>query len=120
MYEILGDLLGTRSTAAWLDDLDAGNVPAMAVLSGEDLIADEHLRAVDFWQQLEVEQVGTVRMPGIPMQFSASPGAIRRPPPRLGEHSMEVLREYGLGDDEIQQLVEQGITIDGASPNERT
>jgi len=118
LYELLRDLLSTRSTAAWLDDLDAGNVPAMAVLSGEDLIADEHLEAVGFWQQMEVEQVGTIRMPGIPMQFSASPGAIRRPPPRLGEHSMEVLREYGLGEDEIQQLVEQGITIDGASPNE--
>ncbi|MFT5447899.1 MAG: crotonobetainyl-CoA:carnitine CoA-transferase CaiB-like acyl-CoA transferase [Gammaproteobacteria bacterium] len=115
LYETLRDLLSTRTTAAWLDDLDAGNVPAMAVLSGEDLITDEHLTSIGFWQQLEVEQIGTVRMPGIPMQFSASPGAIRRPPPRLGEHSVEVLGECGLGEDEIQQLIERGITIDGST-----
>ncbi|MFT5175640.1 MAG: crotonobetainyl-CoA:carnitine CoA-transferase CaiB-like acyl-CoA transferase [Gammaproteobacteria bacterium] len=115
LYVILAQLLSVRTTAAWLDDLDAGNVPAMAVLSGEDLIADEHLAAIGFWEEREIEHIGTVRMPGIPMQFSASPGAIRRTPPRLGEHSVEVLRECGLGDIEIQQLVEQGITIDGSS-----
>jgi crotonobetainyl-CoA:carnitine CoA-transferase CaiB-like acyl-CoA transferase len=115
LYEILRDLLSTRSTGAWLDDLDAGNVPAMAVLSGEDLIADEHLAAVGFWQQMEIAQIGTVRLPGIPMQFSASPGAIRRPPPHLGEHSVEVLREAGLDDGAIQRLIEQGVTIDGSS-----
>ena len=118
LYVILAQLLSVRTTAAWLDDLDAGNVPAMAVLSGEDLIADEHLAAIGFWEEREIENIGTVRMPGIPMQFSASPGAIRRTPPRLGEHSVEVLRECGLGDIEIQQLVEQGITIDGSSPTQ--
>jgi crotonobetainyl-CoA:carnitine CoA-transferase CaiB-like acyl-CoA transferase len=115
LYETLRDLLSTRTTAAWLDDLDAGNVPAMAVLSGEDLIADDHLNATDFWHQFEMEQIGTVRMPGIPMQFSATPGAIRRPPPRLGQHSVEVLGECGLAADEIQQLIEQGVTIDGST-----
>ena len=115
LYVILGELLSTRTTAAWLDDLDAGNVPAMAVFSGEDLIADEHLAAIGFWEERQIPGIGTVRMPGIPMQFSASPGAIRRSPPRLGEHSVEVLRECGLADSEIQQLIAQGITIDGAS-----
>ena len=115
LYVILGELLSKRTTAQWLDDLDAGNVPAMAVLSGEDLIADEHLAAIGFWEEREIANIGTVRMPGIPMRFSASPGAIRRTPPQLGEHSVEVLSECGLSQLEIQQLIEQGITIDGST-----
>ena len=114
LYEMLGEILTTRTTAAWLDDLDAGNVPAMAVLSGDDLIDDAHLKAVDFWHFAEDPQLGTLRMPGIPMQFSATPGSIRRLPPRLGQHSVEVLLEAGYSRPDIDTLLARGVSLDGA------
>ena len=114
LYETLAGILATRRTGEWLDELDAGNVPAMAVLSGEDLMDDPHLEAVGFWQFAEDPQLGTLRLPGIPMQFSATPGSIRRLPPKLGEHSVEVLREAGYTTGEIEAMLAEGISVDGA------
>jgi crotonobetainyl-CoA:carnitine CoA-transferase CaiB-like acyl-CoA transferase len=113
LYEILGGLLASRRTSDWLDDLDAANVPAMAVLTGDDLIEDEHLLAVGFWEFRDDPDLGRLRMPGIPMLFSATPGRIRRVPPRLGEHSTEVLQEAGYDADTIASLLADGVTRTG-------
>ena len=82
----------------------------MSVNTLESLLRDPHLDAVGFWQIVEHPTEGTLRLPGIPATYSKTPGAIRRLPPRLGEHSVEVLREVGLGDDEIKTLLASGAT----------
>ena len=51
-----------------------------------------------------------MRLPGIPATYSKTPGAIRRLPPRLGEHSVEILREVGMDDAEIKALLASGAT----------
>ena len=56
---------------------------------------------------------GKIRVPGIPPTFSRTPASIRRLQPRLGEHSVEVLREVGLDPAEIERLLSQGATVDG-------
>jgi crotonobetainyl-CoA:carnitine CoA-transferase CaiB-like acyl-CoA transferase len=54
-----------------------------------------------------------MRMPGIPATYGKTPGAIRRLPPRLGEHSLEILRESGLDPSEIDALLASGATRTG-------
>ncbi len=52
----------------------------------------------------------TIRSTRFPVNFSATPAEVRRHAPRLGEHSIEILREAGLGQEAIDALVESGAT----------
>src|SRR5258706_2202038 len=110
LYAEVGTLALTRTNAEWLAELDKRNIPAMSVNTLESLLHDPHLEAVGFWQTVEHPSEGTLRLPGIPATYSKTPGAIRRLPPRLGEHSEEILREPGFGAEEIASLLAMGAT----------
>ena len=110
LYEELGKIATTRTNAEWLDELDRRNIPGMIVNSLESLLRDPHLEATGFWQIMEHPTEGTLRLPGIPAAYSKTPASIRRLPPRLGEHSVEILREAGLGAPEIDALLASGAT----------
>ena len=110
LYEELGKIATTRTNAEWLDELDRRNIPGMIVNSLESLLHDPHLEATGFWQVMEHPTEGTLRLPGIPAAYSKTPASIRRLPPRLGEHSLEILRESGLGEPEIDALLASGAT----------
>ena len=108
LYEELGKIATTRTNAEWLKELDAKNIPGMIVNSLESLLTDPHLEATGFWQIMDHPTEGTLRLPGIPAAYSKTPASIRRLPPRLGEHGVEILRESGLDTVEIDALIAAG------------
>src|SRR5688572_4802277 len=108
LYEELGTIAATRTSAQWLADLDARNIPGMIVNSLESLLTDPHLEATGFWQIVEHPSEGRLRLPGAPAAYSKTPASIRRLPPRLGEHGLEILREAGLEAAQIDALVASG------------
>ena len=113
LYEELGKIATTRTNAEWLTELDRRNIPGMIVNSLESLLRDPHLEATGFWQVMEHPTEGTLRLPGIPATYGKTPASIRRLPPRLGEHSVEILREAGLDAAEIDALLASGATRTG-------
>ena len=110
LYEELGKIALTRTNAEWLAELDGRNIPGMVVNSLESLLQDPHLEATGFWQLVDHPSEGKMRLPGIPASYSKTPATIRRLPPRLGEHSVEILREAGFGAPEIEALLASGAT----------
>jgi crotonobetainyl-CoA:carnitine CoA-transferase CaiB-like acyl-CoA transferase len=100
----LADLLSQRTTAEWMELFQEAQCPAMPVRSIDDLIEDPHLEAVGFWHRCETK-FGKVRMPGVPVSFSETPGKAGRPGPALGEDSESVLREAGFTPEEIADLL---------------
>ena len=113
VYATLGELLAERTTAEWVEAFDAARIPSMPVNQPDDLFEDPHLAATGFWRTVEHPDLGTLRLPDIPARFSKTPGAIRRAPPGLGQHSVEVLTGIGYGREEVAALIDAGVTVDG-------
>ena len=116
LYAEVAKVAVTRTNAEWLTALDALNIPAMSVNTLESLLHDPHLEAVGFWQMVDHPTEGPMRLPGPPATYGKTPGGIRRLPPRLGEHSEEILREAGFSPDEVAALLSSGATRAAATP----
>ena len=78
--------------------------------SPREVVEDAHLAARHFFASMPHPEVGSVLMPGAPYHHSATPWAIRRCAPRLGEHNHEIFcNELGLRPEKLHQLIEQGV-----------
>ena len=73
-------------------------------------MTDPHLEASGFWQIMEHPEEGSIRMASYPANFSETPVSVRRMAPRLGEHSLEILREAGINEEHIQEMLAAGDT----------
>jgi len=86
--------------------LTAAGVPCGAVRSVTEALADPQLAARDMIVPLEHATAGPIRVLGSPLKLSATPATVRTPPPALGQHTFEVLRdEAGLTDAQIAELL---------------
>jgi len=110
LYAELATIAATRTNGEWLAVLDAANVPAMVVNTLESVLHDPQLEATGFWKTIDHPTEGKLRTPDVAATYSRTPGSIRLPQPRLGEHSAEILREAGLADDEIRAMFASGAT----------
>jgi crotonobetainyl-CoA:carnitine CoA-transferase CaiB-like acyl-CoA transferase len=110
-YSKTGEIMATRTTREWLAIFDKSGVPLIVVNALEDLATDPHLVATGFWQFQDHPTEGRLRMPSFPVNFGLTPADIRRPAPRLGEHTFEVLHEAGLTPEQIADLCARGAAM---------
>ncbi|MBT4381489.1 MAG: CoA transferase [Gammaproteobacteria bacterium] len=107
----MGDVLKSRSSADWLERLDANDVPCAPVLSRPEILENEQIKANKLISQYEHPGLGQIRQPRPGAKFSRSD--MRKEPiaPALGQHSEEILRDLGLPGAEIRELVDKGIVM---------
>jgi len=101
----MGEYIATRSTAEWLERLDAADVPCAPILRRGEIIANEQVVARGLIAEFDQPSVGRVRQPKPAARFSIHEALIGGPAPRVGEHSREILRELGYADSAIDQMV---------------
>ena len=87
--------LAQGTTAEWVERLLAADVPAGPIYNYAQVFEAEHTHARSMLLEVEHPVEGTVRTLGFPFKFSKTPARARHPPPRLGEHTDQLLREIG-------------------------
>jgi crotonobetainyl-CoA:carnitine CoA-transferase CaiB-like acyl-CoA transferase len=109
-YRIVQARLLERPTREWLEILATRDVWAAPVQSFDDLVGDPQVAHNELLTTVEHPEGGEVRVVGVPMRFSETPGTIRSGPPDVGQHTDEVLREAGYSDDDLRRFRDEGVT----------
>ena len=111
LYATAEELLGERTTADWLADLEEAEIPAGPVNALEDLLTDPHLASQELFRRVDHPSEADTLQIGPTVRFSRSPAGVRRPAPLLGEHTVQVLREAGLDENVIDDLLDEGEAV---------
>ncbi|HEX3704167.1 MAG TPA: CoA transferase [Vicinamibacterales bacterium] len=107
---IIEERLRCHPRAYWIERLKAAGVPCGSVRDLHDVFTDPQLAARDMIATLDHVTIGALRLLGIPIKLSDTPGAIRSAPPTLGQHTDDVLhRDLGIPRDAVDGLRARGI-----------
>jgi crotonobetainyl-CoA:carnitine CoA-transferase CaiB-like acyl-CoA transferase len=113
LYELAGSCIEGKTTGEWLALLRELEIPAARMSSLDEVLTDPQLEASGFFRRASHPTEGEILYAELPVRFDGNSATSERLQPRLGEHSVEVLREAGLADNEIEALAAAGATIDG-------
>jgi crotonobetainyl-CoA:carnitine CoA-transferase CaiB-like acyl-CoA transferase len=106
----IAELLSGHGADAWLAKLREGGIPCGRINSVAEALGDPHTVAREMVQTVHHPTVGDLKMLGIPFRLSATPASIRRPPPTLGQHTEQVLRDtLGFSERRIDELRAQKV-----------
>jgi len=106
---IIDARLREKDRQEWVAALDAAGVPASPINSIPEVFADSQVKFRGLVTEMPHPLAGTVPQVGSPMRFTETAVERQRPPPVLGEHTLEVLQEIGIGDEEMAELKRLGI-----------
>lgn len=111
LVEVLTEIFRTRTSADWLERLDAAGVPAGPVLSIKEMQEDPQTIAREMVPETDHPVAGRVQSLGLPVKLSETPGGVVRPAPLFGQHTREVLGELGYSDSDIERIVSSGGAV---------
>ncbi|MHA1651940.1 MAG: CoA transferase, partial [Candidatus Helarchaeota archaeon] len=92
-----------------LNLLHKNHIPCAPVYDLDQVNKDPQLKDRGMFQEISHERIGRIRVPGIIIKLSESPGEIIRPAPKLGEHNDQILKELGYTINEIKEFKNNGI-----------
>lgn len=105
----LGKVLRAKPSAEWIEILNRAGVPSGPILNVKEVFENEQVRHLGLAQPVRHAERGEMRVQGLPVTLSRTPGAIRRAAPLHGEHTDEILRELGYTADETARFRRDGV-----------
>ncbi len=107
--KMTAEVIATRTTEHWLKVLDEHHVPSAPVLSRKELLTHEQIIENKLIEEMDQPGLGRVRQPRPAARFSGTPAKIQGPAPRLGEHSREILKHFGISETAIEKLFKDDV-----------
>jgi crotonobetainyl-CoA:carnitine CoA-transferase CaiB-like acyl-CoA transferase len=105
---MINEAFSARPAREWAARLKAVGVPCTLVNRIDQIVTDEQVMSRDMVVEMDVPDLGRIKVAGLPLKFSDTPGRLERHPPHLGEHTHEVLRALGYDKSRIDALAGRG------------
>ncbi len=110
LREVLEPVMKQRTTEEWIAALRERGIPSGRIQSVQEVCEHPQTRAREMVVELEHPKAGPIRVTGVPIKLSETPGAVASPPPVLGEHTAEVLSDWlGMSAADVEQLRRDGV-----------
>jgi crotonobetainyl-CoA:carnitine CoA-transferase CaiB-like acyl-CoA transferase len=113
LYGFLGEMAERHTVDEWLTFTESVSIPASPVIDLGDMHDDPQIMSSNLMPIGEHPTEGAYRMVNDPVRFEASPTAIRRHAPHLGQHTREILAEIGWSSDRVDALLAEGGAAEG-------
>jgi crotonobetainyl-CoA:carnitine CoA-transferase CaiB-like acyl-CoA transferase len=109
LQEMIEAIFTTRTTAHWVEKLDAAGVPGGPVYTYEQTMSDPQVQHRRMVYDIEHPVIGPMKTLGLPVKSTGELTQIRKPAPLHGQHTEEVLRTLGYSDKQVQGLLAEGV-----------
>lgn len=106
---MVAEVMMTRTRAEWQDLLGPAGIPAGPINTVSEALSSGQTLARQMVASVDHPDIDDLKIPGIPFQFFGTPAEIRQSPPRLGEHTREILKELDIAQETVEALVASGV-----------
>lgn len=108
--------VATKPRDHWLKRLQEEDVPCSPIVARHEVFDQPQVIANGMMTEVEHPALGTAQMTAVPLTLSGTPGAVRRPSPLQGQHTVEVLRELGYAEARIDALLKARVVAQASQP----
>ena len=109
LYPIIDEAFSCKNRAEWQQEFREAKLRADPALNHRELLTDPQVIANEMIEEVDHPVWGRIKTPGIPVKLKKTPGKVKWASPLIGQHTEEVLQELGCGQEEIEQLIEEGV-----------
>ncbi len=109
LNDLIEKQLQTNRAEYWLERFEREGIPCSRIQKVSSVANDRQIESLNLFVDVPHEKISQLKLPRLPIQLSRSSAAVKKAPPQLGEDTVPILKERGWSDQEIQQLIVQGV-----------